>query len=386
MELQLNKAAFAVLMVIVLVIGVVAYAYLTVFSLYQVPSYSFKYGKFWTYTGSKTDSSPPDYGFVEVYSPQSVTFSDFYWQKYTKAASLWDVYWRAKTDLRLNTGVSGSELVQTYGAYSKNFTDSSQSTETETAIVETTWWIHRFKGYVYFTVTGSIEIQLEEYNPTWSPGRDDMEWICNQIQEWTRLKDSKIRFRIDAPDVLGQESDFHGIMGMWVKDYNIGEMRNSYGTAYVSPCEDGEEIVLVNENGEPLLWGYPYNYDVDSNEISNLAYNPQNVIPQSAYFDLSIVDLGSVPHWNRGYEGQWQAPDYDTPTSKLVFYVDVISTHHELFIIPDYTVPEEPPEAPGEYEPLPHEEIPDWVMWLTVGCVIAVAVVAVVVYAYRRKS
>lgn len=386
----IEKIAIGVLVIGILVISLLGAVYLQLLSLYQVPSYSFKYGNFRTYTGTKTDGTPPNSDILEIDTAQSVTYSNFYWQKYVKSA-FWDVYYRAKTDLRVNLGVSGSELVETFGSWSKNFTDPAKSNATRTTIVETTWWIHRFKGYVYFTVEGSIQIQLEEYNPTWDPSQDDMEWICNTIEGWTRLKDSKVRFRIDAPDILGQESDFHGLMGMWVKtvtfqDIRDRPLRTGYGTAYISPCEQSEEITLLNEKGEPLLWGFPYGYTPNSQEVYNLAYNPTKVIPQYAYFDVNIVDLGPIPHWTMGYKGQWQYPDYDIPGVKLVFYVDVISTHHKLFTIPSYEVVETPPTAPGAYEPI--VVVPSWLdflPWIIVAVVIVV-IVTVIILIYLTKK
>ena len=390
---ELNqKFVIVVLLIAVLAIAIVASTYLHLRSLYQVPSYSFTYGKFWTYTGGTAENPAypsPSKEFVELTSGESVPFSNFYWKKHIKVLGLWDVNWYAKTDLRATFGVSGSQLVETFGSWKKNFTAPELSDDVQTTIVETEWWIHRFKGYVYMTVEGSIQIKIAEWNPTWSPGKSDMDWICGEIEEWTRLKDSKVRFRIDAPDVLGGQSDFHGLMGMWVKTVTSQDIKHDsplqagYATAYISPCEASEEITLLNENGEPLLWGFPYGYNPESGEVSNLAFNPSKAIPQYAYFDVNIVDVGSIPHWTKGYESQWQYPDYDSPGVKLVFWVDVISTHHELFTIPNYEVVEAPPTAPGAYEP--PVEPPPFSLWeIIVLMIIVIVIVVAIVIVWRR--
>lgn len=385
-DLDRDKAVLATLLIAIIVIVAVAGVYLYQLSFYQVPSYSFQSGNLWAYVGG-TEAKPvypePRKYWI-VCSGGSDTYSNFFWRKEDWFGT---VYWKyyGRTDLRLSYGVSGSELVQTFGSWKQNFTDSTRSNATVSTVVETEWWVHRFTAFVYFTIDGSIWIRATENDPFKGHKRESFEFICSTIEEWTRVKDSKVRFRIDAPDVLAQESDFHGLMGMWVRDYNIGDYRAGYSTAYIEPSEPTAEIVLRNENGDPLLWGFPYTYQPEAQ--ANLAYNPSKVIPQYAYFDINVVDFGPIPRWETVWKDGWQTPKYDQPTAKLLFYVDVISTHHKVFSIPKYEIKETPPEAPGRYEPLPKEGgVPSWVIWLVVGVAVAVLVIVGVYFTLKLRK
>ena len=379
-----ERVSLVLVLIGVLILALGCMGYFQLLSLYQVPSVTNHLSVFDEYRTKWDDEAEGDASdSVNVLKDVSVT-NPTLMRKYADYYVEWRAWYfpftyqfHAWVDLSFSGEFSGSELLKTFGPFSFNTTDPSRSTQNETVIVETTWWIHRFKGYVEFRVDGTIRGERHGGPST------NKRPITERIKAWTRVRDGLVRFRMSIPDIM-ENSDFDGLMGMWVLEYQVRDHQEGYSTAQVSPWERQSEIVLRDSEGAPLLWSFPFNYE--PSEQGDIAFLPFDVVPTDAYFDILINDFGPIP-----VPVEEGAIDYRLPRGRLYFYVDVLSTAHKLFTIPEYEVPEEMAEKDWDYTPIVPPPSDQFLSWLQQNLLLLVivggAITTIGILAwYKQKS
>jgi len=322
-----------------------------------------------------------------------------------------------KTDFHLKVQESDSEyapnwqFIDTYNLGTVNNTVPTDKAG-YVKILETTYFIHRFKFYVVVETTGVTNQEVGASFKTIYTGTNDWTTEYNYVKDKyvpelnkvSQVQDGDIWFALylsENPVFVG--SNWWAPAGVWLNweedsvtlnKASWSAINYSYADADILPTEKGAAFALCDANGNFLYNSPPSSGSrptaVDSQKAATHWFK------QVVYFKVHIIRMGpqfkATPQtgWGNMITG-WSIHGENIGL-KMNFITDFVSTQQVVYYIPEYKAPTTPPIDPelwkgyAERPTLSGVETFPWLILLILFVIMLGVILVIVLYLRLRRA